>query len=68
MLFSFVHSHWPGVDIMLADQGPPGGRAQPMDDLYASADKPASQVVKWVVEDNDRRLGALCKVKSEPGD
>ena len=66
--FAFVHSHWPGVDIMLAAQGPPGGRAQPMDDHYAVADKPTSQVVKWVVKENDRRLGALCKVKSEPVD
>ena len=53
---------------MLAAQGPPGGRAQSMDDHYAVEDKPASQVVKWVVEENDRRLGAICKVKSEPGD
>src|ERR1041385_4861007 len=52
--FSFVHSHWPGVDIMLVAPGPPSGRAQPMDDHYAVADKPASQVVKWVVKENDR--------------
>ena len=30
--FAFVRSHWPGVDIVLAAQGPPGGRDQPMDD------------------------------------
>ena len=66
--FAFVHSHWPGVDIVLAAQGPPGGRDQPMDDHYAVADKPASQVVKWVCAENDHLLGALCKVKSEPGD
>ena len=57
--FSFVHSHCPGVDIMLAARGPPGGRAQLMDEHYAVADKPTNEVVKRVVEDNDRRLGAL---------
>ena len=66
--FPFDHSHWPGVDIALAAGGPPGGRGQPMDDHYTVADKPASQVVKWVCAENDRLLGALCKVKSEPGD
>ena len=66
--FAFVHSHWPGVDIALAARGPPGGLGQPMDDHYAAADEPARQVVKWVCEENDRLLGALFKVKLEPGD
>src|SRR4051812_450311 len=34
--FSFVHSHWPGVDIALAAGGPPGGRGQLMDAHYAT--------------------------------
>ena len=56
------------MNIALAAGGPPGGRGQPMDDHYAAADGPVRQVVKWVYEENDRLLGALCKVKLEPGD
>ena len=66
--FALVHSHWPGVDIALAAGGPLGGRGQPMDEHYAVADGPVRQVMKWVCEENDRLLGALCKVKLEPGD
>ena len=65
--FAFVHSHWPGVNIALATGGPPGGRGQPMDDHYVVADGPARQVVKWVCKENDCLLGALCRVKLEPG-
>src|SRR4051812_43373548 len=63
-----VHSHWPGVNIALAAGGPPDGRDQPMDEHYAAADEPARRVVKRVCEENDCFLGALCKVKLEPGD
>ena len=62
-----VHSHWPGVNIARAVEGPPGGKDQPMDEHYVAVDEPAHQVVKRVCEENDRYLGSLCKVKMEPG-
>ena len=63
--FAFVHSHWPGIDLMLAAHGPPGGRDEPMGEHYEVADAPSRLVVKKVCEENDRILGAICKVKAE---
>lgn len=65
--FAFVHNHWLGIDLMLAAHGPPGGRDEPIKEYYEVADAPSHLVVKKVCEENDRILGALCKVKAESG-
>ena len=63
---ALVHSHWPGIDLMLAAHGPPGGRGEPMKEHYEAADEPSRLVVRKVCEETDRVLGALCKLKAEP--
>ena len=61
-----VHSHWPGVDLAEVVQGPPGGRDQSMDGHYVAVDKLAGRVVKRVVEESDRYMGACIRAKQEP--
>ena len=61
-----VHSHWPGVDLAEVVRGPPGGEGHLMEDHYAAVDKLAGRVVKRVVEESDRYLGACIRAKQEP--
>ena len=63
-----VHSHCPGVDLDEVVRGPPGGREQSMDGHYAAVDGLAGRVVKRVVEESDRSLGAYIMAKQEPKD
>jgi len=63
-----VHSHWPGVDLDEVVRGPPGGRDQLTGDHYAAVDSLAGHVVRRVVEENDRHLGACIMAKQEPKD
>ena len=63
-----VHSHWPGVDHVEVVRGPPGGKDHSMDGHYAAVDKLAGRVVKRVVEESDRYLGACIRAKQEPKD
>ena len=65
---SLVHSHWPGVDLDEVVRGPPGGRDQSTDGHYAAVDSLAGHVVRRVVEENDRHLGACIMAKQEPKD
>ena len=58
-----VHSHWPGVDLAEVVRGPPGGKDQSMDGHYTAADSLAGRVVKRVVEESDRYLGACIRAK-----
>ena len=62
---AFVHSHWPGVDLMAVARGPPLGRDEPMSEHYAAATAPSAVVVKKILEEYDRIVGALYKVKEE---
>ena len=61
-----VHSHWPGVDFAEVVPGPPGGKDHLMDGHYAAVDKLADRVVKRVVEESDRYLGACIRAMQEP--
>ena len=61
-----VLSHWPGVDFAKVVRGPPGGKDHSMDGHYAVVDKLAGRVVKRVVEESDRYLGACIRAKQEP--
>ena len=63
-----VHSHWPGVDFAEVVRGPPGGKDHSMDSHYAAVDGLAGRVVKRVVEESDRYLGACIRAKQEPKD
>ena len=63
-----VHSHWPGVDLDEVLRGPPGGRDQSMGGHYAAVDSLAGHVVKRVIEEKDRHLGACIMAKQEPKD
>ena len=61
-----VHSHWPGVDFVEVVWGPPGGEGHSMEDHYTAVDKLAGRVVKRVVEESGRYLGACIRAKQEP--
>src|SRR3954468_6675873 len=63
-----VHSQWPGVDFAQVVRGPPGSNDHSMEGHYAAVDELAGRVVKRVVEESDRYLGACIKAKQEPKD
>ena len=62
---AFVHSHWPGADLMAVAKGPPLGRNESMTGHYAAADAPVAIVVEKILEESDRIIGARYKVKEE---
>ena len=40
-----VHSHWPGVELMTVERGPPFGREELMSEHYAAVTTPAKVIV-----------------------
>ena len=60
---AFVHSHWPGADLMEVAKGPPLGRDEPMAPHYAVVTAPSALVV--IFEESDRIVGARFMVKKE---
>ena len=64
--FALVHSHWPGIELMTAARGPPGGWDEPMEKHNKAATEPSRLVGKRVCEEDNHILGALVKVKAEP--
>ena len=63
--FSLVHSHWPGIELMTAAQGPPGGHDEPMERYHEAVAEPSRLIVKRVCEENDRILGVRMREKAE---
>ena len=62
---AFVHSHWPGADLMEVAKGLPLGRDEPMPIHYAATTAPSAVVVEKILEESDRIVGARYKVEEE---
>ena len=39
--FALVHIHWPEIELMMAAQGPPGGRDEPVEKHNEAVDEPS---------------------------
>ena len=61
----FVHSHWPGEDLMEVANSTPLGRDEPMAPHYVAATAPSALVVEKILEESDRIVGARLMVKKE---
>ena len=61
----FVHSHWPGVDLMEAAKVPPLGRDESMTHHYSVATAPSALVVEKILQKSGRIVGARFMVKKE---